>query len=269
MSGRSVTVFLPLSRADRVKITCSQIMELDTYGLDLDVVVVVDNPAIHVHEFSSILGSRLASYAYTELGDVDEGTDMSVRRERVCNVFNLGADLVGDCEFVFILEDDTDIQGDFLQKMVGLYDRTPDAGLVSGVECGRWMYRIIGAWDVDDPVSPTKIESVVFRDIDEIQYVGATGFFCCLVRADLFKGAKFEHGLLGPDFYFGLGLAAQGFKNVIDWSLRCGHATGTIYLTPEMSDSVVRFDLIDGYWVRNQEEDPRARHRRLQLLPLR
>lgn len=268
MSGRRVTVFLPLSRRDRVKHTCLQVMGLDVDGLDVDVVVVVDNPDIGVHEFSSILGSRLSSYCYASNGVVDDGTDMAVRRERVCNVFSLGADLVGDCELVFVLEDDTDIQPDFLVRLVELYDKTPNAGVVSGVECGRWLYRIIGAWDVDDVADPRKIESVAFRDFVTHQYVCATGFYCCVIRAELFKSGVFRHDLLGPDFYFGLDVAARGFTNVIDWSVRCGHATETIYLTPDMSDAVVRFDLIGGYWVRNQEEDPRVRHRRLLSLPL-
>jgi hypothetical protein len=269
VSGRRVTVFLPLSRVDRVEATCLQVMSLDCSGLDVDVVVVVDNPDIEVHSFSSILGSRLSAYCFSGLGAVDSGTDMVVRRQRICDVFGLGTELVGASELVFVLEDDTDIGQDFLLRLVDLYDKTPDAGVVSGVECGRWMYRIIGAWDVDDPVDPSKIESVVFRDIDEIQYVCATGFYCCVVRADLFKAGVFRHDLLGPDFYFGLDLAAQGFKNVVDWSLRCGHVTETICLSPEMSDSVVRFDLVDGYWVRNQEEDPRDRCRRLQRFALR
>ena len=269
MSGRRVTVFLPLSRKDRVAHTCSQVMGLDVLGFDVDVVVVVDNPEIEVWEFIEILGDRLSSYSFTGAGPVDDQTDMGLRRQRICDVFALGASLLGDSELTFVLEDDTDIEPDFLVRLVDLFDRTPDAGVVSGVECGRWMYRIVGAWDVDDPGDPRKIESVVFRDIDEIQYVGATGFFCCLVKTDLFRDAVFRHDLLGPDFYFGLDLAAKGYKNVIDWSLRCGHATETIYLLPEMSDSVVRFDLLDGYWVRNQEEDPRDRHRRLQLSLLR
>jgi hypothetical protein len=81
---------------------------------------------------------------------------------------------------------------------------------------------------------------VAFRDFVTHQYVCATGFYCCVIRAELFKSGVFRHDLLGPDFYFGLDVAARGFTNVIDWSVRCGHATETIYLTPDMSDAVVR-----------------------------
>lgn len=264
MSGRRVTCFLPLSRPDRVEFVCRQVLGLDVEGIDLDVVFVVDNSDIDVGLVCSLLGVLVSGYGSTGLsGDV--GTDMSVRRQRICDVFSLGAGLVsGDAEVVFVLEDDTVIGSDFLVRLLASYDRIDNVGVVSGVQCGRHGFRIVGGWNVDDRMSPSKIESVVPKDLEGgLEYVCAAGFFCCVVGGGLFRDAEFSHGLLGPDFYFGLGLFQSGFTNVIDWSLRCDHLTDTIVLGVGAADSVVRFDLVDGYWVRNQDEDPRDRCVRL------
>ena len=101
----------------------------------------------------------------------------------------------------------------------------PFAGLVSGVELGRWGIPCIGGWDFNDIYDPTEIKSV---DLTEgTILVDATGLYCALIKADHYLKHTFEpyEDVLGPDVNLGLALRRQGLLNYMDFSVKVDHLT--------------------------------------------
>ena len=107
----------------------------------------------------------------------------------------------------------------------------PHAGLLSGVQIGRWGFDHIGAWNANDVYEPKHLVSVPGMDTaktkDTVSEVDATGLYCCLTRFENYMNFKFEpfEDALGPDVAYGLHLRRQGLQNYIDYSIKCDHLT--------------------------------------------
>lgn len=147
------------------------------------------------------------------------------RRERISEIHNEIKSEIKECEFVFLIEDDTVLPDTSLRYLLSDYRLHPHAGLISGMQLGRWGYLHIGGWEVDDLYNPSKITSIKvpqeFREID------AAGLYCLLTRKEHYLKHDFKpfDTILGPDFDFGITLRQQGFKNYIDPRIKCGHIT--------------------------------------------
>jgi hypothetical protein len=110
-----------------------------------------------------------------------------------------------------------------LLVLVEVYARYPHAGLVSGVELGRWGIPHVGAWQADDAYDTTSLRSP--GPGAGVQEVDATGMYCFLTKASTYMKHEFGlfDGFLGPDIDFGMSLRREGYRNFIDWGVSCIH----------------------------------------------
>lgn len=151
---------------------------------------------------------------------------------RIADIHNQIKENLGQCTFVFGIEDDTIFQSNTLEKLQKDFTRYPHAGFIQGVQLGRWGIPHVGAWRVDDVYSPTKIDSVeppvnvnLKPTIDEID---AGGFYCFLTPRLNYMSHEFkpfDHNGMGPDFNYGIELRKNGLMNYIDWSIQTVHKT--------------------------------------------
>lgn len=147
------------------------------------------------------------------------------RRQRIADIHNEIKDIIKDCDYIFMIEDDTLFPLNALKKLEEGYSLNPYAGFISGIQIGRWGYDHIGAWQVDDIYNLKKITSIPLGE--GIIEVDASGFYCCLVKKQIYMDHNFTpfEDVLGPDVDFGVENRKQGYKNYIDYSIKCKHLT--------------------------------------------
>lgn len=164
------------------------------------------------------------------------GSGIEERRQNISNLHNSFQDLIGhamyglkpeeffEYRWVFSFEDDGVLPPNAIERLHRIAEKNY-AGLVSGVELGRWGLPYVGAWAADNYESPQRITSLKSKasSVDEID---ASGLYCALVRLYSYMKHQFhcDNGL-GPDVNLGLSLRNEGFKNYIDWSVKVTHLT--------------------------------------------
>lgn len=164
------------------------------------------------------------------------------RRQRVVEVHKDLARMVGNVDYIFGIEDDTIVPNYALVRLMRLMQSTENVGLVQGVQCGRWGFKHIGAWRVNDISEPTKVLTMPYLAVNRthsfVEQIDGGGFFCYLTPAKLFKEADYrvEAECFGVDMLYGLDLKRKGYVNFIDWSIVCGHNDFGKIIMPEFGD---------------------------------
>lgn len=184
----------------------------------------------------------------------DVATTIPQRRQRIANIHNQIRSLIGeDIDWVFSIEDDGILPVNALSWLVNDVQARPHAGLITGVELGRWGIPYVGAWTVNDLFDPREIVSIDSKvgstDVDEVD---ACGLYCALIRADLYKTHEFsaKNGL-GPDINMALEFRQLGWKNYIDWFVPVTHITeknnNDIEIPADSKSFQVRLSKLDEY----------------------
>ena len=170
---------------------------------------------------------------------VNEGPAPTIHERRV-NISNIHNQIRGilppapelvpedyEPDWVFSIEDDGILPPHALANLIKIAEEHPDAGMITGVELGRWGAPYVGAWSADDVHNPKIITSLENKTREPVvEELDACGLYCGLIRADYYVQHEFfSHNGLGPDVNLGLFLRQQGFKNYIDWSVHVTHLT--------------------------------------------
>lgn len=147
------------------------------------------------------------------------------RRWHIVAIHNQIRELLGDCDWVFSIEDDGILPSNALQDLRAVVSNHDDVGMVTGVELGRWGIPYVGAWQVDDIVEPKRISSMENKVGEQLtEEIDGCGLYCALIRADMYKEHEFDtRNGLGPDVNLGLFLKQKGYKNYITWSIPVTH----------------------------------------------
>ena len=261
------TILLPISRAKNIEIMMHQISVMNMMGCDVDILVIADSPLVNESNITEAMKEHSVNSKYkligvikTDLPPVSEN-NIAQRRRRIADVFNLAKKHIPeDSDLVFCIEDDTLTNYDDFANLFASYNTFKSVknsgikvGIVSGVQVGRWGYRMIGAWIANDGKWAPKTEEI--KSLETIPYVSnqmysrvdATGFYCFIVEREAFVSSEFYASDFGPDVNFGLDLRRKGYVHFVDWSVRVGHMipTGTLY--PEKDTTVVvRYEYEDG-----------------------
>lgn len=162
------------------------------------------------------------------------GEDINSRRWRISAIHNKIKHYVPDeCDYVFLLEDDTVYPKDTLTKMLDTFelsDLFDNVAFVEAVQLGRHGAAYIGAWVCDDTENPTEIKSVMpFKSFKSVGKIDAGGLYCCLVDAFEYKQHTFEpydkegKNGLSCDVNFGVSLRQKGYTCYIDWGIQTDH----------------------------------------------
>lgn len=225
--NHEVTIFIPVSRPEHLDRLFHALEVLECDATQTNLFTYVDgNSELFVMVRNLTEASKFASRLCVQrTADRTPATfGLHERRKRIAAIHNESKALIGKCDYVFGLEDDTIPPSHALANLLMGYAAHPFAGFIEGVELGRWGVPYVGAWHVDDVYEPTKIESMMPGvGIEEID---AGGFYCYLTKRNNYMKhdyAPFGNNDLGPDVNYGIWLRQQGFKNYIDWSVNCEH----------------------------------------------
>lgn len=256
-----ITTILPVSRMqylDRVL----ESLKNQTYKPN-NLVVVYDGDA---EKFIQVRNKVVEQKYETVLcvQSVNKATADSIpdRRRHITAIHNQIKSLVGECDWIFSIEDDGILPPDALEKLItdmNTLELKNHVGMITGVELGRWGNPYVGAWRVDDVFNTQRITSLISKTNEDmtqsrdnlVEEMDAAGLYCSLIRADYYKSHAFYTGNgLGPDVNLGIYLRQQGLENYIDWTIHVTHLTfkdGQEVEIPATSNSrVVSLQLLSG-----------------------
>jgi len=234
MSRTKVTIVLPISRADYLAQVFAYLELMDCDAGNTNLIAIVDGSnELYVDARNRVEMSKFAERLCVKYDDpgVYNKNDILDRRERISDIHNTVKTYIGECDYIFGVEDDTLVPKHALQQLLKGYVLYPYAGFIEGVELGRWSTYYVGAWKVDDVYNPTNIKSQLPPDSQyTIQEIDSGGFYCFLTKRDNYINHTFKtfnNNTLGPDVDFGISLRRQGFSNYIDWGVSCIHRNRT------------------------------------------
>ena len=258
-----VTILVPFTRLWRLDAMIGQLSYLNVNNLDVNAIFIVDNKMISVDAIHNAWKRWKCTmpliYVHNTGKKGEAEARVQPRRQRIADVMEIAKKFIPeDRDYVFVLEDDTDIRKDALLNLVNDFDLLKNAmkrqgyaekvdapqikvGLVSGIQVGRWGFKMIGAWRCDNPNDPRLLETIPFTRKYLIERIDAAGFYCFLTTRKLFMEAKFEANYFGPDVNFGLELRRKGYQNFIDWTVIAGHVMKHITMLPDESCVVVEY----------------------------
>lgn len=230
-----VTIVIPVSRPDFLQRIFAALDMMNCKADETNLLVYVDGDMTlfeKAHNFvvNAKFKERLCVFRKKGLPPYNH---IAGRRRRIGQIHNEIKEIVtSKAEYIFLIEDDTLLPLNALEKLLKLYTIYPHAGFITGVQVGRWGMNVPGIWKVDNPYSVNKVESQLppFYDGGMPNYfeeIDAAGLYCCLTKLANYKSVNFEpfDSILGPDVTFGLELRKQGYKNYVDWSISTSHLT--------------------------------------------
>lgn len=219
-----ITTILPVSRIKYLDRVLESLLK-QTYKIE-NLIVVFDGPEGEFLQVrNKIKELDIENTLCVPSVDGRQAHTIAERRWHIVRIHNQIRDLIGECDWVFSIEDDGILPRNALERLVEAIDN--DVGMVTGVELGRWGIPYVGAWKVDDIENPavvTSMESKVGQDL--VETIDGCGLYCALIRADEYKKHMFDtRNGLGPDVNLGLFLRKQGYHNYIDWMIPVTHLT--------------------------------------------
>ena len=227
-----ITTILPVSRVgylDRVL----QSLERQTTKPNRNIIIVDGSD-----EDFELIKSKVAGKNYELIRSTNRGPAFAIieRRQHIANIHNQAKELIGDDEWVFSIEDDGILPYDALERLLWVQKARPEAGMLTGVELGRWGVPYVGAWRADDVHRPKQLMSMEnHAGEDFIDHIDAAGLYCALIRGDLYRSHHFnsDNGL-GPDVNLGLDIRCKGNDIYIAWAVPITHLTNRIGLEIEI-----------------------------------
>lgn len=255
-----LTIFLPITRKDRLPKIGQQMRDLDTSGFDVSILAISDNKDVTVDDIKRVLPDKYHSKILTTGLPGASEFNIQARRGRITDVFTMARKHISPYGFVFVVEDDTDINSNALQclsETYAAYSYQDLVGLVSGVQCGRHGFKMLGLWRAE---SDNVMVTLPYQEKEMTQQIDASGFYCMLTKAELFKSAKFRYGAFGPDVCYGVDLSKKGYQNFVDWRVRTGHDTGNKVLWPDANCITIKYVNVDGEWMLVNPESKKVIH---------
>lgn len=241
-----ITCVIPLTRPWMLDTLAEQILAEQNPSYDLDILIICDNIHIPKWQIQNTFDSLNHKIVYTEKEPTNE-INLHERRQRITDTYNLARHHIPpETKYVWTLEDDTITPPETLKRL--LSHMTNKTGLATGIQAGRHAFKIVGLWDANIPTDkpkrhypdPTRYHTPPYQP-DGQTYIHASGLYCMLTQAHLFKTTPFRHSHLGPDFYYGWDIHKKGFYNIADWTIKCGHKTQNTTIYPD-------YDCIETLW---------------------
>lgn len=264
------TIVLPMSRDWRIEDMQTQIESLSVGAKIIDVLVISDGLKIFWPTYNygpSVWGRKCTPRILYMDENMPGESNSFARRQRIADILNLARNnIAADSDYVFIVEDDTEIKPHFLTALSSYFPaidvekglvrgaelahhKYEPVGTISAAQAGRWAASMFGAWKTDNIANPTTYETLPLGNT--IEAVDATGLYCTLIRADLFRDTPFRCTYQGPDVNFGIDIRLKGYQNYINWDLHCGHVLRqkTIYPTDQIGTiKFVKDETAPGGW---------------------
>ena len=234
------TIVLPISRDTFLQRVFPSLEFLICDKENTNLLVLVDgNQRLYEKARNYVVSSKCKQRlcVFSNKGEVNP-TSIKERRQRISDIHNQMKMLLVETDYVFSTEDDTLLHPTSLYRLQKVYSDFPYAGLVTGVQVGRWGLKYAGLWEVDKIYEPTKIKSTALKQ--GVHKVDASGLYCLLTKKENYVKHTFEpfEDVLGPDFNYGIQLRRQGLENYCNYDVHCTH------LTPKEDIKVSNISLI-------------------------
>ena len=221
-----ITTILPISRISYLDRVLDSLLK-QTVKIDNLVVVHDGSDDDFIKVRNRIAELDIENTLCVPSGDGRVAYTIAERRWHIVRIHRQFQELIGDCDWVFSVEDDGILPKNALEELLVGVEAMNNVGMITGVELGRWGIPYVGAWRVDnieDPEAMNSLESKVGQEL--VEEIDACGLYCALIRADLYKKHEFDTSNgLGPDVNLGLFCKQEGFNNYINWSLPVTHLT--------------------------------------------
>ena len=255
-----VTIFLPISRPDFLEKLFSAIEFMDCDAEETSLVAYVDGDqelCETVQRFTN--NSKLENSQVIQRPDWNKdriNNTADGRRKRIAAIKNESRELIPDCDYILSIEDDSIPPSDTLTRLLDAYAIYPYAGMITGVEVGRWGIQHLGIWKADDVYETKEIYSLLPGE--DIQEIDAAGFYCYLTTRDRYIEIEYDvwlNNVLGPDVGWSMAMRQAGYKHYVDWGLNVAHMLkGGHELTVKNANLVTaRIVNQQGQWVRKIE----------------
>ncbi|MCX6113151.1 MAG: hypothetical protein NTY22_07740, partial [Proteobacteria bacterium] len=214
---KTVTIMTPFSgRWACIYQYFKSIQNLNISGLDVRI-VFYDNSCDE--DFGKLLQAFLKtnkkkykSFSYivdqnNPLAGVGEMKDMAIGR-----IMNTFKKYIGKSKYSIVIEDDTAVPENTLQKLIFDIETMPKAGIVQGIEVGRHNSNFIGVTRIDEiyhypPIDGKPNPELIFNGCMTLQTygnktsgveeIGGGGFYCSLFKSDVYKKIDFEGKVIG------------------------------------------------------------------------
>jgi hypothetical protein len=149
-------------------------------------------------------------------------------------------------DLVWQIEGDCELPADCLERLIEDYEKldNDNFGYVSGIQVGRHGLYCLGAWK---NFTENSFESLDFQ-LEGIQQVQATGFYCLLAKKDAWLSAtpSWSGEPYGPDVTWGLSMS---YNKYCDMDIHIGHKTKRgVILPSHISTCNARFYKQEGRW---------------------
>lgn len=165
------------SRPERIEAIHQEIQTLNTTGIQLDYIIILDHLKIQKTDINLPYPTVVI---HTE-NDAISDANMNLRRQRIADNLNIARQHIQNPDLVWIVEDDTIYPPDILQQM--LQHPTP----CTAIQAGRHGIKILGLWKI----TPDSYETLLEGNCD------AAGLYCLLTTPKTLQ-TPFRHDPLSP-----------------------------------------------------------------------
>lgn len=258
-----LTIFCPFTRGWAVEQWLGDLdrLNIEPARTNLAIIIDIDDPYIlrAVREHAEKRGFRKFVFRMNENWSPNE-VRIPARRLRIADVKNQSKDLISQCDgdIVVCFEDDTVFSNLDIHRLIDPLARD-QVGFVEGVQCGRWQFKMIGAWRSDDPRDPHHIETLMLG-AEGYESIDGGGWYGYATKRQLYLNCEYYASSAqpwGPDVNYGLWLKRQGYECFVDWQSPFGHNDHNRILYPDR-------DIIKVSFTKNREigrwEDDSVRH---------
>lgn len=257
-------IVVPLTRKWAVEMIAKQFAAMNRFtDINIEMLVFIDNADISESFVTDKFEKYEVPFAYrfdNSKRQAPHEIRIYYRRDRIVEMLGMVQESIRGMkrqfDMLFMVEDDTKIQADALQRLLSDYkeltDQNVKVGIIEGVQVGRHGIRMIGAWRTDDVHNPTKMATIPFNTSSFFEKIDGGGLYCYIVPMQLFLDHRFywHDECFAPDVTFGIELRKKGYTNIIDWTVVTGHAdqSGNV-LYPNENCTVAAYEKQpDGKW---------------------
>lgn len=244
----TTSIFIPFTREWNVKNFWESFEKVIIPKSECELICYIDSDSEYLwNELYAYLSSDMNRLwngvkLYRSKQPAPQETNPMKRRERIVEMKNHSRTLIDpDSLFVFGVEDDTIVPPLAFIRLFKTI-QLKNVGFVEGVQCGRWNWKIIGAWIMDDVHNPQVVETLWPRQ-KTLSNIDGGGFYCYMTKAELYREIEYrvEAECLGVDVCYCMDVRRKGFRAYVDWAVVCGHQDHNRVLLPDKDVIKVRF----------------------------
>lgn len=234
---KSLLIAVPMTRKWSVEMQVKQLVALNKFtDIDMHVLFYIDNEDLserYVEDRCDYYELTIPFTIHNTKNRAPHEIRLFHRRDRIRDMLTSMQQYIKamtqNFDMMFMIEDDTEIQSDTLERLLIDYKELCDAGVkvgfIEGVQVGRHGIRMIGAWRCDNLEEPTEMSTIEVNKSSVFEKIDGGGLYCFITPMELFLAHEFywHDECFSVDVTYGIELRKAGYTNLIDWTVITGH----------------------------------------------